>query len=155
VAQQPLCRNLVFLGRVPRERIHEEFAAADVFVLPSLAEGSAEATYEALAAGVPVVTTPAAGSVVRNGIEGRLVAERDPFALADAIAEIVEDRDKRARMSVAARERARDYTWERYGERLVGALRSLRAVDEASTNALSKTHVIPGCSKAKNGRDES
>ena len=119
VAQQPLCRNLVFLGRVPRERIHEEFAAADVFVLPSLAEGSAEATYEALAAGVPVVTTPAAGSVVRNGIQGRLVAERDPFALADAIAEIVEDRDKRARMSVAARERARDYTWERYGERLV------------------------------------
>ena len=127
VAQQPLCRNLVFLGRVPRERIHEEFAAADVFVLPSLAEGSAEATYEALAAGVPVVTTPAAGSVVRNGIEGRLVAERDPFALADAIAEIVEDRDTRARMSVAARERARDYTWERYGERLVQALRALPA----------------------------
>jgi glycosyltransferase involved in cell wall biosynthesis len=152
VAQQPLCRNLVFLGRVPRERIHEEFAAADVFVLPSLAEGSAEATYEALAAGVPVVTTPAAGSVVRNGIEGRLVAERDPFALADAIAEIVEDRDKRDRMSVAARERARDYTWERYGERLVGALRSLRAVDEASTNELSKTHVIPGCSSKRRAR---
>ena len=51
--------------------------------------------------------------------------ERDPVALADAIAEIVEDRDKRARMSVAARELARDYTWERYGERLVGALRSI------------------------------
>ena len=83
--------GLDFLGRVPRERIHEEFAAADVFVLPSSAEGSAEATYEALAAGVPVVTTPAAGSVVRDGIEGRVVPERDPFALADAIAEIVED----------------------------------------------------------------
>jgi glycosyltransferase involved in cell wall biosynthesis len=127
VAQQPLCRNLVFLGRVPHDRIHEEFAAADVFVLPSLAEGSAEAIYEALAAGVPVVTTRAAGSVVRNGIEGRLVAERDPFAVADAIAEIVEDRDKRARMSAAARERALDYTWERYGERLVHALQALPA----------------------------
>ena len=125
VAQQPLCRNLDFLGRVPRDRIHEELAAADVFVLPSLAEGSAGATYEALAAGVPVVTTPAAGSVVRDGIEGRIVPERDPVALADAIAEIVEDRDKRARMSIAARERARDYTWDRYGERLVGILRSL------------------------------
>jgi glycosyltransferase involved in cell wall biosynthesis len=110
---------------VPRERIHEEFAAADVFVLPSLAEGSAEVTYEALAAGVPVVTTVAAGSVVRDGVEGRIVPERDPEALADAIARIVEDRDRRARMSVAARERARDYTWERYGERLVGALRSV------------------------------
>jgi glycosyltransferase involved in cell wall biosynthesis len=127
VAQQPLCRNLVFLGRVSRDRVHEEFAAADVFVLPSLAEGSAEAIYEALAAGVPVVTTPAAGSVVRNGAEGRLVAERDPFALADALAEIVEDRDKRARMSAAARQRAHDYTWERYGERLVHALKALPA----------------------------
>ena len=75
--------------------------------------------------------------------------------LADAIAEIVEDRDKRARMSIAARERARAYTWERYRERLVGALRSLRTVDEASTNELSKTHVIPGCSKAKSRRDKS
>jgi glycosyltransferase involved in cell wall biosynthesis len=125
VAQQPLCRHLDFLGRIPRDAIHEEFAAADVLVLPSLAEGSAGATYEALAAGVPVVATPAAGSVVRDGIEGRLVPERDPLALADAIAEIVEDREKRARMSVAARERARDYTWERYGERLVQALQSV------------------------------
>jgi glycosyltransferase involved in cell wall biosynthesis len=63
--------------------------------------------------------------VVRDGIEGRLVPERDPLALADAIAEIVEDREKRARMSIAARERARDYTWERYGERLVQALRNV------------------------------
>jgi glycosyltransferase involved in cell wall biosynthesis len=125
VAQQPLCRDLLFLGRVPRDRIHEEFAAADVFVLPSLAEGSAAVTYEALAAGVPVVTTRAAGSVVRDGIDGRLVPERDPVVLADAIAGIVEDRERRARMSLASRQRARDYTWERYGERLVGALRSL------------------------------
>jgi Glycosyl transferases group 1 len=125
VSEQPLCRGLDFLGRVPRDRIHEEFAAADVFVLPSLAEGSAGVTYEALAVGVPVVTTPAAGSVVRDGIEGRIVPERDPAALAEAIAEIVEDRDRRARMSLAARERARDYTWERYGERLVGALRKV------------------------------
>jgi glycosyltransferase involved in cell wall biosynthesis len=103
VAEQSLCRGLEFLGRIPRDRIREEFAAADVFVLPSLAEGSAEATYEALAVGVPVVTTPAAGSIVRDGIDGRIVPDRDPVALADATAEIVEDRDKRARMSVAAR----------------------------------------------------
>ena len=127
VARQPLCRHLHFLGRLPRDRIPEEFAAADVLVLPSLAEGSAGVTYEALAAGVPVVTTPAAGSVVRDGIDGRIVPERDPAALADAIAEIVEDRDRRALMSAAARERARDYTWERYGERLVQALQGLPA----------------------------
>ena len=127
VAQQPPCRHLSFLGRVPRDRIHAEFAAADVFMLPSLAEGSAGVTYEALAAGVPVITTLAAGSVVRDGIDGRIVPARDPVALADAIAAIVEDREARARMSRAARERARDYTWQRYGERLVQALRALPA----------------------------
>jgi len=153
-AEQPVCRNLLFLGRLPRDRIHEEFAAADVFVLPSLAEGSAGVTYEALAAGVPVVTTPAAGSVVRDGIEGRVVPERDPVALADAIAEIVEDRDRRARMSVAARERARDYTWERYGERLVGVLRLLPSVSEASVSEPSAVHASLRCLQRKQTIDE-
>lgn len=125
VAQQPVCRHLNFLGRVPRAGMAREFAAADVFVLPSLAEGSAEVTYEALACGLPVITTKAAGSVVRDGIEGRIVAERDPVALAEAIREVVEDRKKRDRMAHAARERARDYTWERYGERLVTALKTV------------------------------
>jgi glycosyltransferase involved in cell wall biosynthesis len=54
-----------------------------------------------------------------------LPLERDPAALADASAETVEDRDRRARMSLAAREHARDYTWERYGERLVAASQAL------------------------------
>jgi glycosyltransferase involved in cell wall biosynthesis len=122
VANQGQCRHLKFLGRVPRVKMTGEFAVADVLVLPSLAEGSAETTYEALACGVPVVTTLEAGSVVRDGIDGRIVPSRDPEALANAIAEIVEDRQKRERMSRAARDRARDYTWERYGERLLAAL---------------------------------
>ena len=124
VANQTQCRYLTFLGRVPRAGMTSEFASADLFVLPSLAEGSAEATYEALACGVPVVTTREAGSVVRDGIEGRIVPSRNAEALANAIAEIVEDRQKRQRLSRAAREQARDYTWARYGERLVKALKS-------------------------------
>jgi glycosyltransferase involved in cell wall biosynthesis len=123
VRRQPVCRHLNFLGRVPRDHIHEEFQQADVFVLPSLAEGSAEVTYEALAAGVPLVVTPAAGSVARDGVEGRIVPERDPAALADAIEQVVEDRALRARLAQNARERALDFTWEKYGERLLAALR--------------------------------
>jgi glycosyltransferase involved in cell wall biosynthesis len=125
VAEQPPCRHLTFLGRVPRDRVREEFQHADVFVLPSLAEGSAEVTYEALAAGLPVVTTRAAGSVIRDGIEGKIVPERDPAALAEAIAQTVENRDLREKMSVAARERARDHTWDCYGQRLISVLRNL------------------------------
>jgi glycosyltransferase involved in cell wall biosynthesis len=123
VRKQPVCKHLTFLGRVPRDHIHEEFQQADVFVLPSLAEGSAEVTYEALAAGVPLVVTNAAGSVARDRIEGCIVPERDPDALADAIQEIVEDRQLRERFAVAARARAREFTWQKYGERLVTTLR--------------------------------
>src|SRR6266516_3938932 len=124
IASQKHCRYLTFLGRVPRVEMAREFTAADLFVLPSLAETGPEVNYEALACGVPVVTTPEARAVVRDGIEGRIVPSRDPEALADAISEIIEDRQKRERMSHAARERARDFTWERYGDRLVGALKS-------------------------------
>lgn len=127
VRSQPVCRHLTFLGRVPRDRIHEEFQQADVFTLPSLAEGSAEVTYEALAAGLPLIVTNAAGSVVRHGIEGMIVPERDPFALADAIESVVENRSQRDQFGAAARLRATDYTWDRYGERLLVALKSFAA----------------------------
>jgi glycosyltransferase involved in cell wall biosynthesis len=125
VAQQPPCQHLTFLGRIPRDRIQAEFQQADVFVLPSLAEGSAEVTYEALAAGLPVVTTRSAGSVVRHGVDGLIVPERDPTAIAEAILQITENRSLRDQMSASARQRAADFTWPRYGERLVAALRAL------------------------------
>lgn len=131
VRRQPACKHLNFLGRVPRDRIHEEFQLADVFALPSLAEGSAEVTYEALASGLPLVVTRAAGSVARDGIEGCIVPERNSEALADAIERIVEDRRLRDRLAIAARERGRDFTWEKYGERLVAALRGFESAHHA------------------------
>jgi glycosyltransferase involved in cell wall biosynthesis len=51
VVAQPVCRQLQFLGSVARDEIANEFTQADVLVLPSLVEGSAGVTYEALAAG--------------------------------------------------------------------------------------------------------
>lgn len=123
VRSQPDCRHLTFLGRVPRDRIHEEFQRADLFVLPSLAEGSAEVTYEALAAAVPQIVTLAAGSVARDGIDGKVVPERDPVALADAIEQAITDRTWREAASKASRERAREYTWGKYGERLLRVLK--------------------------------
>jgi glycosyltransferase involved in cell wall biosynthesis len=122
VRAQPCVKDLEFLGRVPRADMMEEFAKADVFVLPSLAEGSAGAIYEALGAGIPVVTTEASGSVVRHGTDGFIVPARDPEALAAAVHRIVSDRELRDRMSVAARARAEEHQWSRFGERLVTAV---------------------------------
>lgn len=78
-----------------------------------------EVIYEALATGIPVIATETAGSVVRDGIEGFIVPERDAVALANRIEEVVKNRSWREEMASAAKERAKDYTLEKYAERLI------------------------------------
>jgi len=111
-----------YVGSVPRAEIHREFTAADLFVLPTLVEGSATAHLEALAYGIPVITTPNCGAVSRDGLEGLIVPIRDASALAGAIERLLADRALRERMSRQARERVRQFTWERYQERLLAVL---------------------------------
>ncbi len=122
IRNRPECAHLTFLGSVPRSRLQVEFSRADVFCFPSLAEGSAGVTYEALASGVPLVTTHAAGSVVEPGINGLLVPSGDSEATAEAVMRIVEDRGLRANMSKSARARAAQYSLENYQGRLVDAV---------------------------------
>ena len=121
----PLFEGPNYVGQVPRASVQDEFLAADVFVLPTLSDGFALAHLEALACAVPVITTPNCGSVVRDGIDGAIVPIRDPVALADAIEHILANPDLRQRMSQSARDRAREYTWEKYGERLIRACSKL------------------------------
>lgn len=106
-----------------------EFLRADLFVFPSLAEGSASVVFEALAAGVPVITTRAAGSVVEDGREGLIVPERDPEALAAAIHQIVSDRELRSGLAARALATARLHDLDAWGERLVAALIKMVAAE--------------------------
>lgn len=101
------------------------YREADAFVLPSLEEGSALVTYEALASGLPVVTTAESGSVVRDGVEGFLIPVRDVEVLADRLERLRSDPELRREMGRAARDRALDFTWERYREELVAAVKGL------------------------------
>jgi glycosyltransferase involved in cell wall biosynthesis len=70
-------------GSVPRDAVADEYARADMFVLPTLSEGSANVCHEAIAAGLPVITTQAAGLV--NHPRVSIVPEMDSLSLADAI----------------------------------------------------------------------
>lgn len=106
------------VAHVPYHEVHRLFQEADIFVYPSLHEGSAFATYEALASGLPIVTTRNAGSVARNGQEGFIVPIRDIEALMDRIERLYRDPGLRAEMAEAARKRATDFTWAHYRARL-------------------------------------
>lgn len=122
---RPEFQGPTYLGRIPRSRVREEFLRADVFVHPSLAEGCAVATLEALACGLPMVVTPNAGSVVRDSTDGFVVPASDAATLAEKLEVIVSDRGLRTRMSSSAKERARDHTWDAYERRLIEVLEEL------------------------------
>ena len=63
----------------------ELYAWANVFVLPSICEGSAMVTYEALSWGLPIITTYNTGSIVRDNIDGFIVPIRDSQAIANKL----------------------------------------------------------------------
>lgn len=113
-----------YVPHVPFHEVHALFQDADILVYPSLHEGSAFVTYEALASGLPVVTTANAGSVVRDGIEGFIVPIRDVDALVERIERLHRDRTLRLAMSEAARTRALDFTWAAYRKRVAAQLDS-------------------------------
>ena len=125
IRTRPECTALTFLGHIGPIEMALEFQRADVFCLPSLAEGMASVTLEALANRVPCVVTQAAGAPIEDGIEGRIVPERNSVELADAIATIANDRDLRQRMSEASGERAGQHTPEVIGDRLCAALANI------------------------------
>lgn len=126
-ARAKLAASVELTGPIPRSEMRAQFEWADVFLLPSLCEGSATAVYEALAAGLPVICTENTGSVVRHGLDGYIVPVRDVCETAEILRQLAGNPAMLARMSESARERASDFTVSRYGERLVAALSRHRA----------------------------
>jgi glycosyltransferase involved in cell wall biosynthesis len=112
------------LGRASHAEVPGRMAAADVFVFPSLFEGSAVVTYEALACGLPSIVTPSAGSVVRDGVEGFVVSVRDVEALAERMERLGTDPGLRSAFARAARARAEEFDWPRYHARVVAEVQA-------------------------------
>jgi glycosyltransferase involved in cell wall biosynthesis len=125
------------IPHVPHGEIHRLFHDADVFVFPSLHEGSALATYEALACGLPVITTPNSGSVVRDGVDGFIVPMRDANALEEKISLLLRSDALREHMSENARRRAEEFSWSAYHTRIAHLFHEELGVASASCLAAS------------------
>ncbi|GMN02433.1 glycosyltransferase family 4 protein [Erythrobacter sp. MTPC3] len=118
----PEAAMIDFRGRIARPEMVQEYQAADIVVLPTLAEGSAGVTYEAMASGIPVITTRESGSLIKHGENGLIVPGADPQALAQAIETLVKDRELRDRMAANARQSIAGISWGGYSDRLVRAI---------------------------------
>lgn len=126
VISKPEFRNLRFLGKLDKTAMQEEFAKADLFVLPTLTEGMASVLVEAITAGCPVLTTRGAGF---DGLEesgaGRIFEAADASGLASHLVELTRDRAAIGAMNEACTRFAPNFTEDAWARRLIPVLKEL------------------------------
>ncbi len=115
-----------YLGALSRRDLASAMARAEVFVFPSLSEGSARVVFEALACGCYVITTPNSGSIVEDGIHGAIVSPGDSMSLAEAIEYAYQHRDKVSEIGKNNAQCVRaKYRQSDYGDQLAGLYKEL------------------------------
>lgn len=102
--------SMKFMGRVNRADSDQLYRQADLFVLPTVSDGFAITQVEAMARGLPVITTPNCGDVVTHNQDGLIVPAFSADAFAEAIARLDEDRDALLAFSARAIEKSRNFS---------------------------------------------
>ncbi len=102
-----------FMGRVEHGDISKHYRAADIFVLPSKNEGMSNTVLEAIASGLPIVSTTVGGNstLVKNDENGFLVEPADSEALADAVLRIAAAPELARKMGERSRHIAETMSW--------------------------------------------
>jgi glycosyltransferase involved in cell wall biosynthesis len=133
IAALDLGSRVVRTGVVPEEDLPGLFAGADAFLYPTLYEGFGLPVAEAMACGVPVLTSSTSALQEIAGGYAYLVDPLDVDAIARGIGDLATDASRRAEFADLGRRRAADFSWDRAAEA------TLRVYDEA----LSIRHPAP------------
>lgn len=127
VQQLGLGAVVQLLGALPDDgAVREWYRRSAVFCLPSIQEGFGIVFLEAMASGLPVVSTTATAipEVVPHGRAGLLVPSRDLQALAEALLQLLTDPELQARCRAYGREHVTPFSWDRVAERFLEAVSS-------------------------------
>ena len=114
LSESGMLARTIFLGSVANTDMPDLYRAADLSVLPSLAEATSIAGLEAMATGLPLVGTNVGGipTILEDRRTGLIVPPRDPHAMADALGTLIADAETRRRLGEAARQKVeREFTW--------------------------------------------
>ncbi len=104
-----------FEGFVPHEELLAYYQKAHVFVLPSLNEALGNATHEALASGLPIITTNTGAAELVDG-NGIVVPKEDASAIAQALERLLQDKALREQMAKQSRALAETMSWRKTAE---------------------------------------
>ncbi|MCU1267781.1 MAG: glycosyl transferase group 1 [Acidobacteria bacterium] len=128
IEENPYRNDIVQKGMIHfGEPLFDLYRTHDLFVLPSLSEGTPRTLVEARGFGCPVVATSVGGvpSSVTNDSDGLLVPPNNPEAMAASIVSILDDEKLRLRLIEQGLVRTRAYTLERFAEGMIDELRLL------------------------------
>jgi glycosyltransferase involved in cell wall biosynthesis len=113
-------KNIVSLGNLTPEELSDWFIAADIFTLPSYAEGRPTVIYESMASECAVVATNVGGipEQIKDGYNGFLIETNNPKMLAEKIIYLLDNENEMIKMGKNGRKRIIDegWTWERYAD---------------------------------------
>jgi starch synthase len=116
-----------YLKSVPHSSLNQYYSAASVLVFPSLVEGLALVQLEAMACGIPIITTANAGGsdIVTDNVEGFIVPIRDLEALKEKLEWCYRYPQELAAMGIAARRKAEQLNWKQYRYKLATKVQQL------------------------------
>jgi glycosyltransferase involved in cell wall biosynthesis len=125
VAETGLAGAVTFRGRASDEELAAAYAGADVLVVTSGHEGFGVPLIEAMAAGLPIVSSPEGGLSEVVGEAGVVVDTRDPWVLARAVTDLLGDRERRRALAAAGRRQLDALDLATAGDRLVDLVSAL------------------------------
>jgi glycosyltransferase involved in cell wall biosynthesis len=126
-ARAGVADRLTMVGYLQGEALQAAYDGADLFALPTWAEGFPLAIVEAMEAGLPIVTTPIRGMAdhLCEGVNALFVPPGDATALADAVTRLLRDPELRARMGRINRDKAREFAPNIVGGAYLAVLRDV------------------------------
>ncbi len=140
VGELNLSKSVELRGIVEYENVPEVYRQADIFASPTYAEGFSNTILEAMATGLPIVSTRAVGVIdcLRDGENARLVEIGDIAQIKNALRGLLEDYSLRKKLAENALEECRRvYSWEKIGRQIIGIYERVRTQKPRRDWALS------------------
>jgi len=115
--------NIIFTGFLKNPV--KAYRNSTVFAFPSLEEGGAKVAYEAMASGLPLITTENSATIVKDGVDGFIIPIRDSKAIKEKILYFYENPEMVLKMGANAVEHVKYHSWQSYRERLINTYKKL------------------------------